>query len=286
MVVDAVAAPTSEATYGHALGQLFAFAGGRPLSRAVLNEWRSSMEGLAASTINVRLSAVRRLVAEARHAGTLDAEEAARLTDVPNMRERGTRLGNWLTKEQARELLTVPDRQTLKGKRDYAMLGLLVGCALRRRELAALDIAEIQLRENRWVIVDLRGKGGRVRTVAVPLWVRHAINAWQAAAGIEDGPLLRRSARRQSRSKPQRLGGLGHRPAGGARDRDRELRRPRLPPHLCQALPEGRRRSRRDQVPARSLVDPDHRTVSRLRTRDRGGGQRCDRAVTRGWQRK
>ena len=191
MVVDAVAAPTSKAAYGHALDQLFAFALGRPLSRALLNEWRSSMESLAASTINVRLSAVRRLVAEARHAGMLDAEEAARLTDVPNIRERGTRLGNWLTKEQARELLAVPDRSTLKGKRDYVILGLLVGCALRRRELASLDIAEIQMRENRWVIVDLRGKGGRVRTVAVPLGVKHAINAWQSAASIEDGPLLR-----------------------------------------------------------------------------------------------
>ena len=149
MAVDAVAAPTSKAAYGHALDQLFAFAAGRPLSRALLNEWRSSMNGLAASTINVRLSAVRRLVAEARHAGMLDAEEAARLTDVPNIRERGTRLGNWLTKEQARELLTVPDRQTLKGKRDYVILGLLVGCALRRRELASLDVADIQLQENR-----------------------------------------------------------------------------------------------------------------------------------------
>ena len=191
MVVDAVAAPTSKAAYGRALDQLFRFAGDRALSRALLNEWRSSMAGLAASTINVRLSAVRRLVAEARHAGMLDAEEAARLSDVPNIRERGTRLGNWLTKEQARELLAVPDRSTLKGKRDYAILGLLVGCALRRKELASLDVAEIQLRENRWVIADLRGKGGRIRTVAVPLWVRHAINAWQAAAGIEDGPLLR-----------------------------------------------------------------------------------------------
>ena len=179
------------ATPSTPIDQLFAFAGGQPLSRALLNEWRSSMEGLAASTINVRLSAVRRLVAEARHAGMLDSEKAARLTDMPNIRERGTRLGNWLTKEQARELLTVPDRSTLKGKRDYVILALLVGCALRRRELASLDVAAIQMRENRWVIADLRGKGGRVRTVAVPLWGKHAINAWQAAAGIEDGPLLR-----------------------------------------------------------------------------------------------
>ena len=196
-----VSARTSKLAYGHVLDLLFAIAQGRPVSRALLNEWRSSMDGLAASTINFRLSAVRRLVAEARHAGMLDAEEVARLTDVPNIRERGTRLGNWLTKEQARELLAVPDRSTLKGKRDYAILGLLVGFPLRRRELASLDVAEVQLRENRWVIADLRGKGGRVRTVAVPLWVKYAINAWQAAALIEDGlPLLQNGKGGQSLS--------------------------------------------------------------------------------------
>jgi hypothetical protein len=69
-------------------------------------------------------------------------EEAANLTDVPNIRQKGTRLGNWLTREQAKELLAVPDRSTLnKGKRDYVILALLVGCALRRNELAELDIA-------------------------------------------------------------------------------------------------------------------------------------------------
>lgn len=121
----------------------------------------------------------------------LSAEEAANLSDIPNVRQQGTRLGNWLTKEQARELLAVPDRSTVKGKRDYAILALLAGCALRRREPAALTVEDIQMRENRWVIADLPGKGGRIRTVAVPLWFKHAINAWQAAASIEDGPLLR-----------------------------------------------------------------------------------------------
>jgi integrase len=154
-------------------------------------EYRAGMDGLAPSTVNVRLSAVRKLVTEARRNGMLSAEEAANLTDIPNVRQQGTRLGNWLTKEQARELLAVPDRSTLKGKRDYAMLALLIGCALRRRELAALTIEDIQMRENRWVIADLRGKGGRIRTVAVPMWVKQGINAWQAAAKIEDGPLLR-----------------------------------------------------------------------------------------------
>jgi len=85
----------------------------------------------------------------------------------------------------------VPDRSTLKGKRDYVILALLVGCALRRTELAELELSTIQLRENRWVLADLEGKGRRIRTVAVPLWVKQGINAWMSAAKIEEGRLLR-----------------------------------------------------------------------------------------------
>lgn len=191
MVLDSVTSPLSRRSYGKALDDLFAFAASRPLTRALLLEYRTSLEDLAPSTINVRLSAVRKLVNEAKRNGWVSAEEAAAMTDIPNVRQQGTRLGNWLTKEQARELLAVPDRQTVKGKRDYAILALLVGCALRRRELASLTVEDIQMRENRWVIADLSGKGRRVRTVAVPIWVKHGINAWQTAAGIEEGPLFR-----------------------------------------------------------------------------------------------
>ena len=191
MVLDTVPSPHSKRNYGKALDDLFQFCASRPLSRSLLMEWRAGMEPLSPSTINVRLSAVRKLVGEARRNNMIGSEEAASLTDIPNLRQKGTRLGNWLTREQAKELLAVPDRSTLKGKRDYAILALLVGCALRRHELANLYIEEIQLRENRWVIADLRGKGGRVRTVAIPVWVKQAINAWTTAAGLEEGKLLR-----------------------------------------------------------------------------------------------
>jgi integrase len=140
----------------------------------------------------VKLSAVRKLITEAKRAGVIGAEEASQMTDVPNVSQQGTRIGNWLTKDQAKELLAVPDRSTMKGKRDYAILALLVGCALRRNELAMLDVATIQLREGRWVLADLCGKGRRIRTVAVPMWVKQGINAWMTSAGVEDGRLLRR----------------------------------------------------------------------------------------------
>src|SRR5271168_790565 len=192
MVLDAVTSPHSRRNYAKALDDLFGFAAGRPLSRALLLEWRTSMAGLAPSTVNVRLSAVRKLVGEAHKNGMLGSEEAEHLTDIPNIPQKGSRVGNWLTREQAKELLAVPDRSRLKGKRDYVIIALLVGCALRRQELASLKIEDIQLREGRWVIIDLqRGKGGRIRTVTVPIWVKQGIDVWIASAKLEKGRLLR-----------------------------------------------------------------------------------------------
>src|SRR5216683_4448038 len=128
MVLDSVQSPHTRRNYAKALDGLFAFTA--DLSRALLMGWRAAMESLSSSTINVRLSAVRKMVDEARRAGMIGQEEAASLTEIPNTRQRGTRLGNWLTREQAKELLAVPDRSSLKGKRDYVILALLVGCAL------------------------------------------------------------------------------------------------------------------------------------------------------------
>ena len=76
------------------------------------------------------------------------------------------RAGNWLTRDQAETLLSAPP-STLMGLRDRAVLGLLIGCGLRRDELANLTFAHLQQREGRWVIVDIIGKGRRVRTVPV-----------------------------------------------------------------------------------------------------------------------
>jgi integrase len=195
MVLNSVASGHSKRNYAKALDEVFTLCANRSqgLSRALLMEYRAAMleKKLSASTVNVRLSAVRKLVGEAQRNGIIDAEEAANLAGVPNLPQKGTRLGNWLTRDQAKELLTVPDRSTLKGKRDYVILSFLVGCALRRQELATLDIVSIQMREGRWVVADLRGKGGRVRTVAIPLWVKQAIDVWMVAAKIEKGHLLR-----------------------------------------------------------------------------------------------
>ena len=208
MVLQAVPSVNSKRNYAKALDEVFTLCANRSqgISRPLLMEYRATMidKGLSPSTINVRLAAIRKLVSEARRNGILDIAEAAQLEDVPNVKLRGRRMGNWLTRDQTKELLAIPNRATLKGKRDYCILALLVGCALRRRELASLEVEEIQLREGRWVISDLRGKGGRVRTIAVPMWVKQAVNAWMTAARVEEGKLLR-SINKAGKLKRDRL---------------------------------------------------------------------------------
>ena len=86
MVLDSVTSPHTRRNYSKALDTLFLFTASRPLTRALLQEWKASMDGLAPSTANVRLSAVRRLVGEARKNGLIGAEEAANLSDIQRAR--------------------------------------------------------------------------------------------------------------------------------------------------------------------------------------------------------
>jgi site-specific recombinase XerD len=92
---------------------------------------------------------------------------------------------------QAQKLLNAPDVTMTKGLRDRAILAVLLGCGLRRSEVAALTVAHVQQRDGRWCIVDLIGKHGRVRTIPMPTWVKVAQDAWTAGAGVAEGYVFR-----------------------------------------------------------------------------------------------
>jgi integrase len=147
---------------------------------------------LAPGTINLRLGAVRRLAYEAADCGLLSADLAAGIRRVKGVKKLGVRLGNWLTAEQGQRLWQTPDKQKLKGKRDRALLALLLACGLRRHEAVTLTLDHLQQREDHWAIVDLVGKAGHVRTVPVPSWVKCELQEWLNAAGIDRGKLFRR----------------------------------------------------------------------------------------------
>jgi integrase len=87
---------------------------------------------------------VRRLAYEAADAGLLSPDLAGGIRRVKGAKKFGVRIGNWLTAEEGRRLLDVFDRQTLRGIRDYAVVAVLLGCSLRRAELAALSAQDLQ----------------------------------------------------------------------------------------------------------------------------------------------
>jgi integrase len=198
LVLASLPSPNTRRAYRHAIEDLFTFSAGRPVTLALLLEWRAALATrISSATVNLQLSAVRRLVREARRTGVIDGQEASELLEVKGLPQRGTRSGNWLTREQTRQILALPNRKILRGKRNYCVLALFIGCALRRNELAVLEVDTLQRRDNRWVLADIIGKGGRTRTVAVPGWVMVAIDQWRAAAlavgkPIAEGRLIRR----------------------------------------------------------------------------------------------
>src|SRR5678815_4130943 len=105
-----------------------------------------------------------KLAAEAADNGLLAPELAAGISRVKSAKTQGIRVGNWLSSRQAQALLSAPDIATVRGLRDRAILAVLLGCGLRRAEVAALTFTHLQQRDGRWCIVDLVGKHGRVRT--------------------------------------------------------------------------------------------------------------------------
>lgn len=163
-------------------------------SKTVVVRYRMHLESrhLAPGTVNLRLGAVRRLAYEAADCGLLERRLGSRHQARQGREEVGVRLGNWLTADQGAVLWQTPDKETLKGKRDRALLSLLLACGLRRHEVAELTADHLQQREGHWAIVDLSGKGGHVRTVPVPDWVYSELGAWMEAARIKTGKVFRR----------------------------------------------------------------------------------------------
>jgi site-specific recombinase XerD len=196
LVLNSVSSPITKRVYNMALDEFFSWYGREPrpgFSKATVNAWRVTLDerGLGSSSIIVRMSAIRKLAVEATDNGLLAPELAAGIQRVKSAKSIGVRAGNWLSLKQAQALLNAPDISTLKGLRDRAIIAVLLGCALRRSEVASLTMGHIQQRDGRWCIVDLYGKHGRVRTIPMPTWVKVAIDAWTAPAGVVDGYVFR-----------------------------------------------------------------------------------------------
>src|ERR1700722_4084181 len=198
---QSLSSPGSRRVYQYAIEQFIAWYCSEPrlaFNRIVVIRYRMFLEGrgLAANTINQQLAAVRRLAYEAADAGLLSPELAAGIARGKGVKQLGHRSGNWLSLDQSSEVLKHACGDSLRAKRNYAMLAMLLGCGLRRSELVGLETDKVQTRHDRWAIVDLVGKGRRVRTVPIPQWVKQALDRWITAAGITEGKIFRAVTKR------------------------------------------------------------------------------------------
>src|SRR5665213_1241804 len=156
-VLNSLTSPSSQRTYDHAIREFIEWYCSEPrlaFNKTVVTRYSISLEQqhYASTTINLRLAAVRRLAYEAADCGLLSADLAAGIRRVKGAKRLGIPVGNWLTAEQGKRLLSTAYRVrvSLRGKRDYATMAILLGCGLRRAELTALRVEDIQQREEHW----------------------------------------------------------------------------------------------------------------------------------------
>src|SRR5689334_14907175 len=123
LVLDSVSSPITKRVYNLGLDEFFAWYGQEPrpgFTKATVSAWRVALEarGLGAVSVNVRITAVRKLAVEAADDGLLAPELANGIPRVKGVKSKGVRLGNRLSVKQAQPLLNAPDITTNKGLRD------------------------------------------------------------------------------------------------------------------------------------------------------------------------
>ena len=162
------------------------------LNKATVSRYKDWLvsHGRGETAINRALSAIRMMLRSAADNNHIDQRDAESAAKVRGIKRPGTKSGNWLTLDEASELLNAPDDAKMRGKRDRAILAALIGAGLRREELSGLTVEHIQQREGRWCIVDIRGKRNKVRTIPVAAWVKTLIDRWCDAAGITSGVIV------------------------------------------------------------------------------------------------
>ena len=195
LVLNGLTSPNTRRSYERSLLDFLTWYDrrGRPgLNKAIIQEYRAGLlvAKLSNATINLRLAAVSKLITEAVDNNLIDPSQAASALKAKGLPQRGTRVGFWMSKEQAQALLSAPDHTTLRGARDRAMLSVLLGGGLRREEITNLTVEHVQQREGRWALVDIIGKGSKVRTVPIPNWAVTAIEQWCKMAHITQGPIF------------------------------------------------------------------------------------------------
>jgi integrase len=179
---------------------------------------------LGSSSRHLALNALRKLTREAESAGLITSQEAWAISKIKTGAKTRVRIGRWLTLDGVRQLLTLPDRSTYIGRRDAALLALLLGCGLRREEAVEIPWSCYQERDGRMILADFEGKGKKLRSVPVPEWARKELDLWREAVEIYErkNPQVP-SSYNITRARADKITFHDSAPGPGARDADLDV---------------------------------------------------------------
>lgn len=169
-----IVSPHTRRAYGAAIAKFLT--SGHQISRTGILAWIDDLSSAGTGTValNIHLAAVRKLVYEAYTRNLITDQDMNAIDRIKSRKVVGVRLGNWTDLDGIRALLR---NEPLA--RNRAILACMIGCGLRRSEISSLDWSQWQQRDARWLWIDIKGKGGRVRTVPAPNWVADYVNQWQ-----------------------------------------------------------------------------------------------------------
>lgn len=155
------------------------------------------IERLAPASVNKHLAALRGVLGEARRLGLMGADAAAAAGDLKPVKGEGPPRGRMLSVGEQAALMRACADGTPMGARDAALFAVLLGCGLRRAEVVALNVGDVQA----GAVMVQSGKGRKARSVPMPTGTRQAVADWLAlreGAGNEE-PLFTSLDRRPER---------------------------------------------------------------------------------------
>ena len=162
--------------------------------------------GCSAQTRNQRLAAIR---AFARYVGSRDpafVEWCGHLRAIAPKKATPQPIG-WLTRAEVDAMLNVPDRKTVLGRNEYALLQFLYNTGARASEATQLTVSDLQLggRHGRHALVTLHGKGGKIRRCPLLPQTEHVLAELVHGRAAEDPVFLSRHRRPYTRFGVYRL---------------------------------------------------------------------------------
>jgi len=152
---------------------------------------RSTLQGnrKSANTINLTLSACRGVMKACFNLGLIKADQLMSINEVKRVRGKKLPSGRCLSKKETKALITVCKRdKSISGKRDLAMIVLMLATGLRRSEVVALNMGDYNTRNGELIV--MAGKGNKQRVVFIQTEPRRLIKLWLDSRGRELGALF------------------------------------------------------------------------------------------------